>query len=68
MPEAALVREPLPCRPGTDYHLNRFLETRLGLFGRDLKALEFAVAITFANAKIEPSGRQEIERGGILSK
>ena len=62
MPKATLVREALARGPGPRHHLKGFLETRFGLFGRDLKSLELAVAVAFADAEIEPALRKEIER------
>src|SRR5262245_1080068 len=68
MPEAPFVRKPLAGRPGTHHHGESFLEASLGFLRRKLKALEFAVAIAFADAKIEPACGEEIERGSLLRK
>ena len=68
MPEAALVRETLPRRPGSPHDFERFLETRFGFFGRDLKSFELAVAISFADAEIEPALREKIERCRFLGE
>src|SRR5262249_22319990 len=56
LPIATLVRKPRPCRPGARHHFERLLEARLRLLRCNLKSLEFAVAITLANAEIEPAG------------
>src|SRR5271157_4288452 len=61
-PEPAAMREPVALGPGTDHQAEGFVKTRFGLLGRDLKALEFAVAIAFANAEIEPAAGNQIER------
>ena len=66
MPEAAPVRKPLTRRPGAYHHFKRFLEARFGLLRRDLKTFEFAVAVAFANAEIEPTGGKKVERGRLL--
>src|SRR5262252_130409 len=39
----------------------RSVQPRIGLFGRDLKAFEFAMAITFADAEIESAAGNQIE-------
>src|SRR5215510_980183 len=66
MPETALVRKPFARCPSAYHYFERLLETGLGLFGHDLEALEFTVAIAFANAKIESSSREKIEGGRVL--
>src|SRR5262249_32712501 len=66
MPETALVRKPFARCPGAYHYFEPLLETGLGLFRRDLEALEFTVAIAFANAKIESPGREKIEGGCVL--
>src|SRR5271170_2729693 len=45
MPEAAAVREALARRKRPRHHFDGFLETRFGLFRRNLKAVELAVPI-----------------------
>ena len=58
MPETALMREALARGPSTRHDLDRFLEPRLRLFRRNLKALEFAVPVALADAEIEPTARR----------
>src|SRR6185295_6955620 len=58
MPKAALVRKTLSRGPGSPHEFERFLETRFGFFGGDLKPFELAVAISFADAEIEPALRK----------
>jgi hypothetical protein len=68
MPEATLVREALPRRPASPHDFEGFLETRFGFFGRDLKSFELAVAISLADAEIEPALREKIERCRFLGE
>src|SRR6185295_6682189 len=63
MPEPALVRKTLACRPGARQDLDGLVEASLRLVRRNLKALEFAVPVTLADPKVEPAMRQKIERG-----
>src|SRR6516164_2949476 len=65
-PELAAMREPAALGPGADHQAERLVKTRIGLFGCDLKALEFAMAIAFANAKIEAAAGNQIERCRLL--
>src|SRR5262249_54828561 len=68
MPETALVREALSRGPAAPHDLEGFLETCFGLVGSDLKSLELAVAISFADAEIEPTFRKKIERRRFLGE
>src|ERR1700722_3357506 len=53
MPEAAAMGKTPARRPCAGHHLDRLFEPRLGLFRRDLEALEFAVPVALANAEVE---------------
>src|SRR4029079_3618660 len=61
-------REPLPLRPSSPHDFEGFLETRFGFFGRDLKSFELAVAISLADAEIEPALRKKIKRCRFLGE
>src|SRR6516162_10640535 len=61
-PEPAAMRKPGALGPAADHHVERFIKPCFGLFGRDLKTLEFAVAVAFADAEIEAAAGNQIER------
>src|SRR4029077_2629267 len=68
VPETALVRKAFARGPGACHHFDRFLEARFGLLGCNLKSLEFAVAVTLADAKIEAATGQQIERRRLFGQ
>src|SRR4029077_15118616 len=68
VPEAALVRETFARSPGARHHFDRFLETRFGLFRRDLESLELAVPVALADAEIEAATGKQIERRGLFGQ
>src|SRR5262249_3601301 len=68
MPKTALVREARSRGPASPHDPEGFLETCLGLVGGDLKSLELVVAISFADAEIEPALRKKIERCRFLGE
>src|SRR6185437_7607031 len=68
MPKTALVRKAATRGPCARHDLDRFLEPRLGLFRRNLKALEFAVPVALADTEVEATMRQEIESRGFFSE
>ena len=49
-------------------HADRFLEPRVGFFHRHGEAGEFVVAVAFADAEIQPSARQQIQRRRLLGQ
>src|SRR5690242_11970741 len=61
-PEPAAMREPAALGKGADHHLERLVKSCLGLLRRDLKSLELAMAIAFADAEIEAATGNQIER------
>jgi hypothetical protein len=68
LPEAAMMRESLPCREGARHHLDCLVETCLRFRGRDLKTVELAVPITLADAEIETAAGDQIERRRLLGQ
>src|SRR6516165_4391930 len=68
LPETPAMGKPVAFGPGADHDLHGLVEARFGLLGRDLKALEFAVTITFADTEIEPAARQQIESRCLLGE
>ena len=67
-PEAAAMRKRLVGRKRAAEHCQNFLETRFGLFGSHCKACKLVVAIALADAEIEPSGREHVERRNLLGE
>src|SRR5262249_14485230 len=63
-PEAAVMGEAPVRRPRRPDDLERLGEPRVGFLDRNAEAGEFVVAITLADAEIEPAVRQQIERRG----
>src|SRR5262245_3243975 len=68
MPEPALVRKTLARRPRARHNLDGLVEARFRFVRRNLKALELAVPITFADAQIEAAMREKIERCRFFSE
>src|SRR2546423_15462038 len=68
LPETAVVRKTCARGPGALDDFDRFLEPCLRLLLLDAKALEFAVPITLADAKIEAAAGDQIECRRLLSQ
>src|SRR5262249_30587290 len=68
LPEAAAMGEALARRPRADHQRDRLVEARLRLLGRDLEAVELAVAIALADAEVEAAAGDEIERRRLLGE
>ena len=55
------MRKALLRRPGFQNDVERFVEPRVSFFHRNAETREFAVAITFADAEIEPPAGEKID-------
>ena len=56
------MREPLLRCPRLQQDLDRFLEPRIGLLHWHVETGEFVVAVAFADAEIQSSSRQQVQR------
>jgi len=67
-PEATVVREALLRSPCFGDDRKRLFEARIGLLERDRETPELVLAITLADAEIEPALRQEVQGRGLLGQ
>ena len=68
MPARTVVRKTARAGPGLPQHLDRLVEPGIGFGLRDAEARELAGAIALADAGVEPSAGQQVERGGLLGE
>ena len=66
VPELAVMAEPALAGPRLADDLHRFVEALGGLGDGNAEAVELGLAVAFADAEIESSAAQEVERGGLL--